>query len=1059
MTNKKLFSLLVVTATLSLIFSPVGCGKPSSPAIPPSPVESMSPSHGASSVPGDAPVIIQFKSPIWLSEFPVTPGEEPLQLHSSKVADRFRIIDATTGEMVRGTITIEGGKKLTFELPAGESWKPNNTYWIETTADASLKETYEEGAWQNLFLAAFTTQDLDADQFPVHHPIEGSLAQLLNDIAYDVDTSSSLSFDELKNWIENAPDEAKGTSVTKFHFWPNIINLTEVYYWEDNHALFNDILDQLLEREPNKAQLKSDLTAQIARGDRVFAARDFITSLIYGFKTYWEVHYGLLINLDNLDQTGIRQPYVQEILVHEYGADGLPVLHDPHTEELEAMFIDPASVPIGKAWDLCLRGNLKRTKYNAIVVDKLDQSPAAEFYIERVEPTCGCDFFSDLDTSVPDVPGKPRKPPPPPHPEPKPVWEPQPLPEPGRPKNPKAPPNPKPRPAAPPVEPWPFPADPIPLPEPATEEPGLDEGARQGERCQQPETDCSDQSAVANELLPAVKSQLETARQERRQDRRTFERFDYQFGWFVNIGEVRFNDPCLNKLLKQLTQDIAPLLQQMDDIYNEMRALWEEYKEKKESMGGDPILQALDQRDDLWSILLEFRGEGSELWRQISEGCPIFIPSGGGVVTVGKKTLGISKQPKPIVIGLDLQGRFQEEIHRHMMNGGTWDEAVDAAVNRKDIHPEGYRQEDSIIAMIWRGYADCLKRLHQNQLEIVLKQHFGDDLSPEQLEAMKNVMFNGKSALTAEQKSKYDAIQEELKELQRKIEEKASPRSELLDRLNEKRKDFRAKAWRCCFFKSRENILRLFQQQLILEAYPKWCDNPDSEEALPLIPVYPGEYLHPTEYEPGEPPTPVDDRTYCDHKANRRFCAVLCHIRDNPEFERFQGLRAYAKWLISCNCPTPCHKLVDPCDPECEECAKRVPPTTTPPTPPTPPAVTPPTEVTPPPTETLPPTTEVLRAEVHASTESFRNESGCRSTLTISYGAQDLTAGSYPVINVVLTVNGETWHDSGTISTVSYQNSVSREVGCGQTFNIQVAATNKNGQTVIVPGSITTPVP
>jgi len=60
---------------------------------------------------------------------------------------------------------------------------------------------------------------------------------------------------------------------------------------------------------------------------------------------------------------------------------------------------------------------------------------------------------------------------------------------------------------------------------------------------------------------------------------------------------------------------------------------------------------------------------------------------------------------------------------------------------------------------------------------------------------------------------------------------------------------------------------------------------------------------------------------------------------------------------------------------------------------------------------------------------------------------------------VVLTVNGQVWHDSGTISMVNYQNSVSRQVGCGQTFNIQVTATNKSGQMVIVPGSITTPVP
>jgi len=113
----------------------------------------------------------------------------------------------------------------------------------------------------------------------------------------------------------------------------------------------------------------------------------------------------------------------------------------------------------------------------------------------------------------------------------------------------------------------------------------------------------------------------------------------------------------------------------------------------------------------------------------------------------------------------------------------------------------------------------------------------------------------------------------------------------------------------------------------------------------------------------------------------------------------------------------------------------------------------------PPPIDSLPPAGEVLRADASANAESLRDESGCRSTLTVSYSAQDLTGGSYPVTKVVITVNGQLWHDSGTISTVNYQNAVSKQVGCGQTFNIQVTATNNSAQTVIVPGSITTPVP
>jgi hypothetical protein len=394
-----------------------------------------------------------------------------------------------------------------------------------------------------------------------------------------------------------------------------------------------------------------------------------------------------------------------------------------------------------------------------------------------------------------------------------------------------------------------------------------------------------------------------------------------------------------------------------------------------------------------------------------------------------------------------------------MENGGTWQDAVNAAVMCDDVYPPEYRKQDSIIAMIWRGYADCLKRLHTNQLEIMLKQEFGDDLTSKQLGQMINVMFNGRSALTEEQKKKYDEIQREMEELRTKMEEKLAPNKELFDKLDKKRQDFETKAWRCCFSKSRENILRLFQQQLTLEAYLKWCENPNSEEALPKIPVYYEEYLP-------EESTWVDDPKYCDSVAQLRFCAVLCKIKDTPEFSNLKGLCAYAKWLVSCNCDKyPCDKIVEPCDPECEVCPGKTPTpvvtpgVTPPPTYTIPPTITPPpTEVTPP-TETLPPTTQVLRADASANAESLRDAKGCSSTLTISYNAQDLTGESYPVVKVVLTVNGQLWHDSGTISTVNYQNAVSKEVGCGQTFNIQVTATNKNGQIVNVPGSITTPVP
>lgn len=105
------------------------------------------------------------------------------------------------------------------------------------------------------------------------------------------------------------------------------------------------------------------------------------------------------------------------------------------------------------------------------------------------------------------------------------------------------------------------------------------------------------------------------------------------------------------------------------------------------------------------------------------------------------------------------------------------------------------------------------------------------------------------------------------------------------------------------------------------------------------------------------------------------------------------------------------------------------------------------------------PPSDVLLVSFAAGAESVRDESGCRSTLMISFDGRDLTDGDCLVTQVIVEVNGELWHDSGTVSTVHYQNSVGGQVGCGETFNIEVIATNEKGQTATSTGSITTPVP
>jgi len=971
---RKLQLALVTVIILGLILGPMGCGKRPSTVIPPSIVESISPSSGASRIAADEAITIQFKLPIWASDFPVSPGAEPLRLDSSEVADRFRIIDAATGEIVSGTVIIEDGVKLTFELPVSESWKPHNTYWIEATADASLEETYEEGAWQNLFLSAFTTQDLDADQFPVHHPIGGSLAQLLNDIAYDVDTSRSLSFDELKNWIETAPGEAEGTSLTKFHFWPNIINLTEVYYAGDGHALFNDILDQLLEREPNRTQLQSDLTTQVARGDRVFSACDFISSLMYGFKTYWEVYYGLVINLDNPDKTGVRKPYIQEILVHEYGADGLPLLHDPHTEKLAAIFAASATIPLGKTWDLCLRGNLKNTKYNAIVVDKLAEAPDAEFYIKRVDLTCGCDFFSDLDTSVPDVPKVPLKPPWKPwNPVPEPVWERQPLPNPNLPKNPNEPPDPEPGPGEPPIWPWPFkhhgpfiPSEPLLLPPEDTieppvtpgEEPEPAEEEKQGKTCSDwPTKDCTRASEVQDKLDKTEKARKEQV-EKWNEDKNTVAN-SIAFTDPDGMQKVKFNDPCLQKLRDEYVKKAKELDEPANKFWEERPQPYKGIKVKKDIK--DPSMRALAERKDWWGTILCEIGP----WSDIVAAC------------------GPSAQPGPPTLD-KLSKKQQLEFRRRLKNalvpetpgeqGKTWNEAVNAAVNGavdatfETEHEVGESQLGrSAMAGVYRQYAKCLKeKLFIPQFKKLLEQELGED--KDDFDKLIDILFNGKTSekLSKADMDEYARIKKALEDYQKLMEEYHRLGYEAYRQKENLNGPFQWKAWRCCLLKSLENQRRLFQQGLILKRYLEWCELKDPNDIVwPSVHVYPTEYESTPEWKQGEPVViKVKDKGWNRNIAKRRNCVVLCNIiKDNSEFANFKGLRDYVEWLIRCYCQKlPCGKLVEPCDPECEICPRVTPPpteVTPPPAVTPPPTITPPPTVTPPPTEVTPPPTEV----------------------------------------------------------------------------------------------------
>ena len=937
-------SLTLVIIMVSSIFGLAHCSKQPSVVTLPTIVESISPANKATGVEPDATITINFKSLIWTSQLPAAPDGEPLSFDSTELADRFRITDAATGEMVEGTVTIEDGVKLTFELPAGESWKPHTAYWIEGAADTSLDEARREGCWEELFFSEFTTEDLEEDEFPVNHPFPGGWPDLLNDIAYDVDTSQSLSFEELETRIKSAQSMAKEANaqnqldysgiiyfpnedetvevgqytydfVTKFHFWPNIIDLTEVYYSEDDHALFNDILDQLLENEPNKAQLKSDITAQIERGDRVFSACDFITSLWYGFVRFTEVYYGMLINLDNPDKTATRRPYVQEILVHDYADYGLPCLHDPHTEELADMFNNSAAFAIGESWDLCLRGNLKKNKYHAIIVDKLAEAPEAEFYIVRVHLNCFCNpFYDGPDSSVPDVPFNPGKDG---GPVPEPVWEPQPFPNPSPPKNPQAPPNPQPDPdpANRPV-PWPLPPDMIPLPqedplEPPIEklEPPDEEEAPEG--CEQPSINCTDMEAAGVKLAETIEK-YKVANATRSADIEKFgdlfDNYDLKLAWLQGIEDVTFNDPCLNELLKKLLEEIRPLLEQREALGKQMGDIAQQIKDMKES---DPVLEALLLRSSSWDNMLHVGGS----WSQVKVPCQppaVIIPGGAmkeAVIKIDKqkqetfqRMVGIAlMQGKNMEAALQEAQRFVVSAHNVMnRDGKEWGEAVEEVYKNGMVESTGL---EGIWDAIWESYGECLENLFTKQLTDYLKNLFGD-ISDKQLEQMIKVMLKGEAGLNDDQRKKYQEMKEEVEALQAKQAELAYEMAKLGDQINEKKQAFREKADRCCFPKSLQNNFRLLQTQKILESYLEWCGNRTATFDVARIPEgAAGRYA---EYIEG---------------SVTRLCAVLCKIMDDEEFQEFNGLRSYAAWIYNCFCwQYKCEDIVEPCDPECEDC-------------------------------------------------------------------------------------------------------------------------------------------
>jgi len=857
---------------------------------------------------------ITLGDPLWQQLRSTMPdGDKEAHWDATELTERFRVIDTSTGESTPGTVRVLGGTRLVFEPSAPGGWAPDTDYVVMLTGSDSFEAAYVDGSAGSLFTTAFSTRSQDRGGIDVMHPFDGASPETITDVAYDVDSSSSLSYAELAAWVRDAaakadevnagrelrcstfepfrgedctfdaetgtvtcsrdeeniyPIEAAwclGEVLTRFHFWPNVINLTDVYHADDDRALFETIAEELLQYEPDAATLMANLRREARRGDRVFVARDFVSSLAFGFSHYREVHYCLLINLD--------ARYARELLVHQYAGDGLPPLNDPHVDELQSM-LDHASA--GRTWDLCLRGNLKNTKYNAIVVDRLGESPDAEFFVQRMHLVCGgcCGATGTWDEEEPAFPWKP--------------WNPLKLepvldlvPAPNPPLNPHQPPNPAPGPAGPFIHPWPFPVDPntFAAPEDTIEMPGEPEQTQDQGECAPIEAACEDAPTV-QEMLDAARAARLHVEQSREADGTTLEGFQWE--WEANAG---FNDECLNRLMERFNDRLDPLQQAMDDARADYRA---KYDAKRALLDGmSELFGTLLHRGNLWANMLYVGGD----WSRVRQMCPgPFIPAGGNTFEAS------SVDEALLIIDEETQRNWQNSLATALMGGRTWQQARESMIGDSRNYPAGVAKHDTIYQVIMNWYADCMAKSYTRSLNIFLQQMLAGDPSEAEMQELIDAMFGGETSLTPAQLTEYRAILARIESLNKEMADIANDMADLSARMAQLRSEFLNLAYRCCRAASLEEWKRAYQKEWLLESYLEWCHSED----------------HST----------YDVKYWEDEAGIDRLCAALCEMRcssaDASTTTTGQGLCAYLDWLAACLCPEfDCTSAEPQPDPDC----------------------------------------------------------------------------------------------------------------------------------------------
>lgn len=674
----------------------------------------------------------------------------------------------------------------------------------------------------------------------VSHPTPGAIAQKIDGISYDVDEGRSFDLATTKARIE-AADAVVAANIPAstglvaplylnplwepFHSWPNVINLTEVFYADSD--LYDQIMARILAVEPDATTVASTTDTAVAAGERIFLIRDYVNTAITTERVYHEVHYAMFVNLDVQEVTELR--------THAQVADGLGDTVEPLAAALQTVFDDDEP-----QWEMCLRGNIRRHKYQAVVVDRIDNADGEQYWIRRMHRHCR--------GSDPDFP-------PPPDDDPDPEDRPDPPlrggdgsgdPPENNPTVPRPPELERDREGVvedPPVVPWPWK-----LPPAENDEPG--ESGRASGDADAHNPDCNQELAKVTQLRDGFEQEYDQIHGSLGADADAIN--ELLGGW---RGDLTFGHPDIAMAYQQAKMQVDMLLAQKAMVQSDVDA---QLDRRRQALENSPLaVQLLFQASTIWDNMLHVGGEWSNI--VIAWSPSPLIPANAVDNFV------------VIVIGDAEVAAYQRSVAIALMNGKTLDEAHAEALKNPLIYPHGIPYGHLNTQLVWAAYRDCLRELYKEMLQKYLEERL-QGLSEEDAEAAIAGIIDGKAALSSADQAAADNAVMVAAQVAAELERLRQACEDLEAEIDKIRRQFRADAADILGDAQGDKALAR-QKQWILEAFGPYCGDPDAADGVPPI---------------------IDQQT---------FCAALDELITIAQDQNCPRLAAYLMMLKAANCP------------------------------------------------------------------------------------------------------------------------------------------------------------